>query len=286
MERLQRALERFKEQEHRPRPPNGGGRLRDQNPVPPSIVYTRTRTIDIPREVLRERRILAGFDRGPFVDGYKVLRTQVLHRLRENGWNTVGVTSPGSGEGKTLMSVNLAISMAMEATQTVLLVDADLCRPRVHELFGVDDCAGLADYLLDDMPVEGLLIHPGICRFVLLPGGRPLPHSAEALASPKMAALVEELKHRYPSRIIVFDLPPLLRKADVLAFSPHTDALLLVVEEGRTTAEDVAQALLLVGGVVPILGTVLNKEGRRERSLHRLAALLSEDNEAHLADKG
>ncbi|MEW6247764.1 MAG: CpsD/CapB family tyrosine-protein kinase [Nitrospirota bacterium] len=286
MEGLQRALERFKQQQRRPRPPDGGGRIRDTKPVPPSIVYTCTRTVDIPRETLRERRVLAGFDRGPFVDGYKVLRTQVLHRLRENGWNTVGVTSPGSGEGKTLTSVNLAISMAMEATQTVLLVDADLRRPRVHELFGLDDCAGLADYLLDDVPVEDLLIHPGIGRFVLLPGGRPLPHSAEALASPKMAALVEELKHRYPSRIIVFDLPPLLRRADVLAFSPYTDALLLVVEEGRTTAEDVEHALLLVGGAAPILGTVLNKEGRRDRSLHRLAALLSEDDEARPADKG
>jgi capsular exopolysaccharide synthesis family protein len=286
MERLQRAIERFKQQQRRPRPADGAGRFHGANPVPPSIVYTRTRTIEIPREALRARRILAGFDRGPFVDGYKVLRTQVLHRLRENGWNTVGVTSPGSGEGKTLTAINLAISMAMEARQTVLLVDADLRRPSIHEVFGIGDCAGLAEYLLDDVPVEDLLIHPGICRFVLLPGGRPLPHSAEALASSKMAALVEELKRRYPSRVIVFDLPPLLRKADALAFSPHTDALLLVVEEGRTTEEDVEHALLLVGGAAPVLGTVLNKEGRREQSLHRLAALLSEDDEASPADNG
>lgn len=61
----------------------------------------------------------------------------------------------------------------METTQTVLLVDSDLQDPSVHKVFGVQDCLGLADYLLDDLPVEDLLVHPGIGRFVLLPGGEP-----------------------------------------------------------------------------------------------------------------
>jgi len=82
------------------------------------------------------------------------------------------------------------------------------------------------------------------------------------LTSPKMIALVEELKHRYQSRIIMFDLPPLLNTSDVLAFSPYIDALLLVIEEGQTKAEDVERALSLVKQSTPVLGTVLNKAGR------------------------
>src|SRR5262249_58704892 len=137
-----------------------------------------------------------------------------------NDWTVSGVTTPGFGEGKTWTAVNVAAIIAMESSQTVLLVDANLCSPSIHEVFGLDDCPGLADYLLDDLPVEDLLVHPGIGRFVLLPGGRAISNSAEILTSPKMLALVEEFKHRYPARIIIFDLPPLLHTADVIAFSP------------------------------------------------------------------
>lgn len=76
-----------------------------------------------------------------------------------------------------------------------------------------------------------------------------------------MLALVEECKHRYQSRMILFDLPPLLKTSDVLAFAPHLDALLLVVEEGRTKAEDVERALSLIKQSTPVLGTVVNKVG-------------------------
>lgn len=218
---------------------------------------------------------MAAYNKGGFVDAYKILRTQITHRLRENGWNVVGVTSPGYGEGKTLTAINLAVSLAMETTQTVLLVDSDLQHPSVHKVFGVQDCLGLADYLLDDQPVEDLLLHPGIGRFVLLPGGRAISNSTEILTSPKMVALVEELKHRYPSRIVVFDLPPLLHTADVLAFSPYTDALLMVVEEGKTTGEELQRALGLVRDSRPVLGTVLNKAGRSSLSLADMKAMLS-----------
>jgi len=264
MERLHSALERYKkeEQQRRPAPVLKATPPRQARPEVQEIVYTQTRTVDIPGEVLRERRVLAGFERGPFLDAYKILRTQVMHRLRENGWNVLGITSPGKHEGKTLTAVNLAISLAMESNQTVLLVDADLSHPSAHTMFAMEECGGLVDYLLDGIPVEHLLIHPGIGRFVFMPAGRPIQNSVEALTSPKMVALVEEFKHRYPSRVVLFDLPPLLQTADVLAFSPYTDALLIVVEEGHTSREDVERALRLVKGTTPVLGTVLNKAGR------------------------
>lgn len=243
--------------------------------VPPSITYTRTRSLSVPHAVLRQHRIMAAHKKGPFVDAYKILRTQVMQRLRENEWNVVGVTSPGYGEGKTLTAVNLAVSLAMETTQTVLLVDSDLQDPTVHQVFGLGDCLGLADYLLDDQPVEDLLLHPGIGRFVLLPGGRAISNSTEILTSPKMVALVEELKHRYPSRIVIFDLPPLLHTADVLAFSPYTDALLMVVEEGKTTGEELQRAMGLVNNSRPILGTVLNKAGRSSLTLAAMKTMLA-----------
>lgn len=261
MDRIRTALEMYKESESASSDRISSKRAAEHL-IPPSITYTRTRSLAVPPPILREHRVMTANKYGPFIDAYKILRTQVTQRLRENGWNVVGVTSPGYGEGKTLTAVNLAVSLAMETTQTVLLVDSDLSDPTVHQVFGLKNCLGLADYLLDDQPVEDLLVHPGIGRFVLLPGGRALSNSTEILTSPKMVALVEELKHRYPSRIVVFDLPPLLHTADVLAFSPYTDALLMVVEEGKTTGEEVQRALTLVKGSRPVLGTVLNKAGR------------------------
>jgi len=262
MDRFRTAVQLYKDQQSGSSNKTPGGRSGGPQAVPPPIVYTRTKSLDVPLSVLRQRRVMAAYDKGPFVDAFKILRTQVMHRLREKGWNVLGITSPGDGEGKTLTAVNLAVSLAMESSQTVLLVDANLRNPSVHDVFGLKDCAGLADYLLDDVPVENLLVHPGIGRFVLLPGGRAIQNSTEILTSPKMVALVEEFKHRYPSRIVIFDLPPLLQTADVLAFSPYTDALLLVVEEGKTSAGDVQRALALVKESRPILGTVLNKAGQ------------------------
>lgn len=255
MERIQPALEIIKQR--------GGIHLNGDPPASKNgavekIVYTRTRSIEVSLSALRERRILAAVEEAPFTDAYKILRTQVSHRMRENGWNVLGVTSPGRGEGKTLTAVNLAVSMAQQIGQTVLLVDADLRAPGVGPIFEAGEDRGLVDYLLDDIPIEALLVHPGIGRFVFLPGGRPIQSSAELLASPKMRALVEELKLRYQERIVLFDLPPLLAAADALAFSPYLDAVLLVVESGRTQAEDLERALQLLKEV-PVIGTVLNR---------------------------
>jgi capsular exopolysaccharide synthesis family protein len=261
MEHLQQALERFKQQANGATTKRAASNL---TKVPPPIVYSATRVKECSEDLLRRQRIVAAFDRGPFVEGYKLLRTQVLHRLRENGWNVLGVTSPNEREGKTLTAVNLGVSLAMETNQTVLLVDADLRKPCAHRMFGIDHSKGLADVLLDEEPVEHALIHPGIGRFVLLPAGRPVPRSAETLTSPRMRALVDELKHRYPSRIVVFDLPPVLTSADVLAFGPFLDALLLVTSEGMTRRHDIEESIVRLKGAVPILGTVLNHARRQE----------------------
>jgi Mrp family chromosome partitioning ATPase len=222
------------------------------------IEYTQTRSESISRERLRHRNVIAGFDPCPFVDAYKVLRTKVLLQMREHDWNVLAVTGAGPETGTTLTAVNLAISLAWEINQTVLLVDANLRSPGVSQLLGVEAQYGLADYLLENTPVDRLLVHPkGIDRFVILPGGRPLPHSSEMLSSPRMADLVADLKHRYPSRLVLFDLPH-IATSDTLAFAPYVDAALLVLEAGRTTEEQLQQAISHLGDT-PLLGTVLNK---------------------------
>jgi capsular exopolysaccharide synthesis family protein len=259
MERIKQALEKARLE----RQMSGG--VSASPPRPGSadssapVRYTHTRTVNMAKSILQERRIISGFEQNEFTDAYKMLRTQVFQRLRENGWNSLAVTSPGLNEGKTLTAINLAISLALEVNYTVLLVDADLRHPSVHSYFGIEAEYGLSDYLTANKPLSELLIHPEeIPSFVILPGGKPLANSAEMLNSPKMVRLVEELKTRYPSRIILFDLPPLLGAADTLAFSPYVDAALLVIEDGKTQADDVKRAIGLLQGT-SVIGTVLNK---------------------------
>jgi Mrp family chromosome partitioning ATPase len=234
----------------------------EQAALPPEspvrIEYTQTRTVSVSREFLRSQNVIAGFEPGYFVDSYKVLRTRVLQRMREQGWNTLAVTSPNPRSGTTLTAINLAITLAMEVNQTVLLVDANLRSPSVHKYFGVEPQYGLSDYLLDNVPIDQVLFNPkGIGRFVVMPSKRPLLDSSEMLSSPKMARCVDELKSRYPSRIVLFDLPH-INTSDTLAFAPYVDAALLVVEDGGTERDDLVAAIEHLGNV-PLIGTVLNK---------------------------
>ena len=275
MDRIADALERVREEAG---PvgvirPNRTARPRAEgnSTTPGEIRYTRTRTVTVSRELLREQRIVAGFEPGSYKDSYKILCTQVLQRLRDKGWNALAVTSPGAGEGKSLTAINLAVSLALEVDQTVLLVDADLRAPRIHRHFGLPTGPGLSDYLISNTPLEDILIHPGIGGFVILPGGRPIVNSSEMLGSQKMMSLVQELKNRYPSRIVLFDLPPVLSAADALAFSPYVDAAVLVVEEGGTDRNEIQRAAEMLAST-HIIGTVLNKsrqieaEGAHEES--------------------
>ena len=273
MEYLQQGLERFKQEygSEGASPRHAAG---STPPVPPPIVYTSTRTVELTDQMMRAQRLITGFEGGTFVDAYKMLRTQVVQQCRQKGWNVLGITSPTLHEGKTLTAVNLSLALAMDLAHTVLLVDGDMRRPGVHQAFGMESCPGLTEYLFDEIPLEQLLVHPGIGRFVFLPGGRTITNSAEALASPRMGALVAELKHRYPARLLVFDLPPLLSRADVLGFVSHIDALLLVVEEGRTGSTDVERAMTALKGSVPVLGGVLNKSGRGDMTRRRAKDLL------------
>ncbi len=215
--------------------------------------------VSLDEGVLRRHRIIAGMPPGEFTEAYNLLRTRILQIFREHKWNTLAVTSPGDSAGKTLTAINLAISIAREVGYTVLLVDANLQQPDLLEHLGLPPRKGLSDYLTEDTPITDLLFKPGIVdSLVVLPGGQPLVNSSEMLSSPKMGQLVEDMKSRYPSRIVIFDLPPVLTTSDTLAFAPHVDAALLVVEEGVTQKDEVQQAVELLS-VTNIVGTVLNK---------------------------
>ncbi len=222
------------------------------------ITYSKTRRIDVSRQVLERNRIIGPGDKEPYADAFRLLRTRVLRRMQQNNWKTLGVTSATQGDGKTLTAINLAVTIAMEPNYTALLVDADMRRPCIHRRFELEPALGLCDHLTATAQVEEMLINPGIRDLVILPGRQGHQSSSELLASPKMAALVEDIRSHYASRIVIFDLPPLLVADDVVAFSRHLDCVLLVVQDGKTQSGDLTRALELLENV-EIIGTVLNR---------------------------
>jgi len=226
--------------------------------VEEQIDYTHTLKLPITRKLLQSNKIISGIDSDPVTERYKLLRTQILQRMKENIQNTLAISSPGYGEGKTLTAINLSITIAREVNHTVLLVDLNLRRPMIHKYFGFEPSFDLGDYLNTGIPLQKLLVNPGIERLVIIPGKRSLPNSSELLSSDRMSALVDELRTRYQTRLIIFDLPPLLETDDALAFSPWVNSFLLVAQEGKTKISSLEKAKKLLQKC-HIVGTVINK---------------------------
>ena len=215
--------------------------------------------VTVDADLLKENRILTGFEPYQFRESYNFLRTQILHRFRQHNWQVLAVTSPDKGEGTSLTAINLAISVAREIAYSVLLVDANLHQPVMLDYFGIPERRGLSDYLTGDVPVDELLVKPDhYDGLVILPGGRPLEGSAEMLNSPKMKRLVREMRTPNDNHIVIFDLPPVLFSTDTLSFASQTDAALLVVEDGFTQRQNLECAVERLGNT-SIVGTVLNK---------------------------
>lgn len=232
-----------------------------------SPFYTHSRSVQVNPERIADNRCVAYFPHLPEVESYRVLRTQILRRTQGKGGNTLMVTSTLPDEGKTLTAINLSFTMAKEFDNTVLLVDCDLRQQNIHKILGIPGEKGLADYFLDNRPLEDLIVWPGVEKLTLISGGKTVEGSSEILGAPRMRGLVGEMKNRYPERFIIFDVPPVLSTADALAFAQWVDHILLVVEAGKTPIPDLKRALEMLPKE-KILGTVLNRHSPLQDGYH------------------
>jgi len=274
---INKALEKAKSLHHQKVQPDPGPGQASPPPLPRAgdvtgfaetageIHYTYTRGVTVDMDRLRRNRLVVAGSDGTVGEAYKLLRTHIFHGTKRASRNTLMVTGPLPNEGKTLTTINLAMAMSREVGQTVLLVDGDLRHPSVHRYLDLPSGPGLVDYLTSGCPIAECLVHPeGLANLVVLPAGQPSTHSVELLSSPLMADLVRELKHFYPDRYVLFDLPPLLY-ADSLAFAPLVDGIILVVEAGSTPRKEITRSQEMLQGF-PVLGCVLNKIDPRELS--------------------
>lgn len=220
------------------------------------LIYTQTRSIARDESLLEERRLVSHRD-SPEGNVFRVLRSQVLRKLDNHGMSSLAIVGAVPAIGKSMVAANLAVSVAQDVHRTSLLVDLDLRKPKAGWYFGFEAKVGVADCLAGRADLEDILVNPGFPRLVVAPG-TAWSDPTELLSSGRTEDTIREINERYDARIVIYDLPPLLGVADALAVLPHVDAVLLVLEEGKTTEAEIEEMKRLLGDK-PIAGAVINK---------------------------
>jgi protein-tyrosine kinase len=210
--------------------------------LPPEL-DPQIRNVQLNLAHLESTRIVAHGIAGKPGRYYDMLRTQLLQEMDQNGWQFLAVTSATAGCGKSVTACNLAISIARLAERSVLLVDLDLQKPRVAEYLGLGRGAGLLSVLEGRSTLSDVLVQAGIGRskVLVLPGEACESGSSEWMSSQALATLLQTLKRDYRSRIVIFDMPPMLIGDDVISVLPLMDAVLLVAGVGSTSVADIQE---------------------------------------------
>ena len=192
---------------------------------------------------------------------YRQLRTRLSLAEGANAVRTVLVTSPQKGEGKSITSANLALTMAQELQRRVVLVEADLRKPSLQQLFGLPPGPGLSDYLTGAVELAQVMKTLPDHHLTVIPAGTTPGNPAELLGSTAMRRLLDQLRTTFDR--VILDTPPVLPLADVAILAPIVDGALIVVRAGYTPKSAIENALRAFDSS-RLLGVVLNESGLEE----------------------
>src|SRR5438105_14111324 len=192
---------------------------------------------------------------------YRQLRTRLAHAEGAQNLRTVLVTSPQKGEGKSITSANLALTMAQELQRRVVVVEADLRKPSLRHLFGLPTGPGLAEYLAGAAEVKDVMRFLPDHNLTVIDAGTAPANPAELLGSTAMRRLLDHLRTRFDR--VILDTPPVLPLADVAVLAPLVDGALMVVRAGVTPKPAIENALRAFDSS-RLLGVVLNESGMEE----------------------
>ena len=208
--------------------------------------------------------------RSPFLEKFRTVLAPILYKSSDQQPQKIMVTSVMPGEGKGFICANLGVGISQAIEYHALLVDCDLRRPTLAQLFGLTNETGLVDHLQDNVDLSLLIRKTGQPKLSILPSGKPPQNPSELLSSSRMATLINELAERYPDRIILFDTPPSMVASETNVLATHLDGVILVVRHGAAPKKDVKKFVDALGPE-NILGLVYNAypENRIETFLNK-----------------
>jgi capsular exopolysaccharide synthesis family protein len=201
----------------------------------------------------------------PAAEAYRALRTSVRFRDLGKRLRTILITSPAAGDGKTTVASNLAVAMSQDGAR-VILIDADLRRTRLNDVFGVDAGLGLSDVLLGRATLQEALV-PWSGTLSILQTGPTVVYPSEALGSTAMVSVLKQAAEI--ADVVIIDAPPVLPVTDPVVLAAFVDGTILVCRWGRTSmhaAEATRLAMERTQGGSDVVGVVLNAEGGGRRS--------------------
>jgi protein-tyrosine kinase len=190
---------------------------------------------------LENKRIVAHSPSNEMTPAFDILRTSVVQLMSENSWQTIAITSPTPGCGKTVSAINLAMSISRLPKKHVVLLDLDMRRPLIAGYLGIKPKGGLYELLTKELPAEDCMVNLDIAdkRLSVIPNLRAINNPAEVIGSNEMSDLLNKLKSGIGNPIIVIDTPPMLLCDDVLALLPKIDCIALCIAEKMSKADEV-----------------------------------------------
>jgi capsular exopolysaccharide synthesis family protein len=189
---------------------------------------------------------------------YRMLRTRLLQRCRSNGWTAIAITSPGPGEGKSLTSLNLALTIAREGNSDVFLIDLDMRNPSICKYLGVTPRTDVVDYFKGAVEAHDMFFTVGIKGLTIAGSISTATNASELLATGRLQEMLDYIRRISANSLVLLDLPPVVNTDDALVVAPRVDATVLVVGEGRTNREHLQRALDLLADY-PRAGVILNR---------------------------
>lgn len=252
MSRLEKALEKASKLKGEKR-----DRGETEKRITKTACYEQFKT-EGPLEITNPYLITITDPQSPIAEEYRKLKSLIVKRTKADRFqNTIMITSPGKAEGKSITAINLALTLAQDYDNTVLLVDADLRQPTIHKYLNINPEIGLSDCLVKGAKICDALIKTGIGKLMILPSGSTISNPVELLSSNMMTELVRELKNRYEDRYVIIDTPPILPFAEAHSIGQVVDGAIIVIREGIVSPNHIKDALRLLKDI-NIFGIVYN----------------------------
>lgn len=233
-----------------PRPPSGLGAASD--------LWSSVRALEVDQKAMDRSRSVSHVGEHPARISFDILRTRLTKLLRENDWTRLAVTSSAKGAGKTFVSLNLALSLARNPDNSVMLFDLDLRAPGLSKALHTPERLHVDKFLKGEIEPQNYLRR---IKDNLLVGlnSRSIPNSAELIQSETAKEILDATIAAFKPTAVIFDLPPLMVSDDTIGVLEQADGALLIAAAGETRTKEIAESEQLILEHTNLLGVILNK---------------------------